>query len=143
MPTNLRTRRQPLGGEHFSERSKARLHQTQHPNALPAFPHSRDYPGQPGRDIGSYFILFPPLSPSVMDATVPAMPELLLVKRQPIAWEVPPIFVLVPAAASRYSPALSRWRGVFTYHSERLNTRATHPARRDQPSGNSIAGFSP
>ena len=28
--------------------------------------------------------------------------------------------------ASRYSPALPRWGGVFTYHSERLNTRATH-----------------
>ncbi len=29
-------------------------------------------------------------------------------------------------AASRYSPALPQWGGVFTYHSERFNTRATH-----------------
>lgn len=28
--------------------------------------------------------------------------------------------------ASRYSPALPRWGGVFTYHSERPNTRSTH-----------------
>ena len=36
---------------------------------------------------------------------------------------------MVPQAASRYSPALSQWRGVFTYHSERFNAGATHIPR--------------
>ena len=33
---------------------------------------------------------------------------------------------MMPEPASRYSPALAHWRGVFTYHSERFSTRATH-----------------
>jgi hypothetical protein len=35
-------------------------------------------------------------------------------------------FEMVPDTASRYSPALPQWGGVFTYHSERLKTRAIH-----------------
>jgi hypothetical protein len=50
--------------------NKARLHQTEHPNALPA---SWRCPGQPRQDVGNSFISVPARSSSVMDATAPAM----------------------------------------------------------------------
>jgi hypothetical protein len=57
VPTVLWTLEKLLGYERFSKRSKDRLHQTQHPNALPA---SWRCPGQPRNRMGSFFILFVP-----------------------------------------------------------------------------------
>ena len=45
-----------------------------------------------------------------------------------MAWRESAIWKSMSEAASRYWPALSQWRGVFTYHSERFKTRAgPHP----------------
>jgi hypothetical protein len=49
---------------------KARLHLTEHPNALAA---SWRCPGQPVDVVGNFFQLSTSGSPSVMDATTPAM----------------------------------------------------------------------
>src|SRR5665213_2228646 len=48
---------------------KARLHQTEHPNATPA---TERCPGQPRRPIGNSFISISAGSLSVIDATIPA-----------------------------------------------------------------------
>jgi hypothetical protein len=69
VPTILWTLGQLLGCEPFSKRKKARLHQTEQPNALPA---SWRCPGQPGV-LSEAISLSTPGSPSVLAATVPAM----------------------------------------------------------------------
>jgi hypothetical protein len=45
---------------------------------------------------------------------------------QPTAWLMPPVFEMIPDAASRYLTACNMGRTAFIYHSERFLARATH-----------------
>ena len=70
-----------LGYEPFSKRRKARIRQTENPNALPASTFAKGYGGRvvalsrstQGRGLARLFHPSTPGSPSVMNATIPAM----------------------------------------------------------------------